>query len=122
MQHAINWFDLPAIDIRRAVKFYNAIFDISMTPTEMSGETSAFFPADDGGVGGAITQGEWFTPSDTAGPLIYLNAGNDLAVVLDRVEAAGGKVVVPKMPIPPHGCIGVFIDSEGNRVGLHSIH
>jgi predicted enzyme related to lactoylglutathione lyase len=54
--------------------------------------------------------------------LIYLDAGEDLTPVLGRVEPAGGKVVVPKTSIGEHGAIAVFIDSEGNRVGLHSLH
>ena len=55
------------------------------------------------------------------GPLIYLNAGPDVAPVLARVKANGGQVVIDKTLISDDmGYIGVFIDSEGNRVGVHS--
>jgi predicted enzyme related to lactoylglutathione lyase len=76
------------------------------------------------GIGGALadTGGTFHKPSATEGPLIYLNANPDLQGVLDKVEAAGGKVFVPKTEISPeYGFMGVFIDTEGNRIGLHSV-
>jgi predicted enzyme related to lactoylglutathione lyase len=122
MQHAISWFDLPATDIERATKFYNEIFQIVMVPQQGMDGMTAFFPFDAPlGVGGAISTGGWYTPSANAGPLIYLNAGADLSPVLGRVEGAGGQVIVPKTAIGENGAIAVFIDSEGNRVGLHSL-
>ena len=121
MNNAINWFDLPATDIDRAVKFYNAILQVNMVAQDGMGGKTAFFPYDAPlAVGGAISTGDWYKPSETAGPLIYLNAGDDLTPVLERVEPAGGKVIVPKTSIGENGAIAVFIDSEGNRVGLHS--
>jgi predicted enzyme related to lactoylglutathione lyase len=125
MKNAISWFDLPAKDIERAVKFYNHILQVNMVPTQGMDGMSAFFPYDAPlAVGGAInmSNSDFYTPSETAGPLIYLDAGEDLTPVLGRVEPAGGKVVVPKTSIGEHGAIAVFIDSEGNRVGLHSLH
>src|SRR4051794_38049348 len=121
MKNAINWFDLPATDIERAVTFYNAILQVNMVPQDGMGGKTAFFPYDAPlAVGGAICTGDWYKPSEAAGPLVYLNAGDDLSPVLGRVEAAGGKVIVPKTSIGEFGAIAVFIDSEGNRVGLHS--
>jgi len=64
----------------------------------------------------------FYKPSATDGPLIYLNGNPDLQIILDRVEAAGGKIIVPKTEInPDYGFMGVFIDTEGNRIGLHSV-
>lgn len=121
MKNAIHWFDLPATDIERAVKFYNTILEVSMVPQDGMGGKTAFFPYDAPfAVGGAITTGDWYKPSDAAGALIYLNGGDDLSPVLGRVEGAGGKVIVPKTSIGEFGAIAVFIDTEGNRVGLHS--
>jgi len=122
MKNAIHWFDLPATDIERAVNFYNIILQVNMVSQDGMGGKTAFFPYDAPlGVGGAITTGDWYKPSDTAGPLIYLNAGGDLDPILARVEGAGGKVIVPKTSIGEHGAIAVFLDTEGNRVGLHSV-
>ena len=74
-------------------------------------------------VGGALVDsGGFHKPSGTDGPLIYLNGNPDLQNILDKVEAAGGKIMVPKTVISPeYGDMAVIIDSEGNRIGLHSI-
>jgi uncharacterized protein len=73
------------------------------------------------GVGGGIVQGEGFEPSAT-GSLIYLNGGDDLSVPLSKVEAAGGKIVLPKTAIGPNGYMAHFMDTEGNKVALHSMN
>ena len=82
------------------------------------------FPLDDRmGVGGALVDsGGFHKPSQTDGPLVYLNGNPDLQNVLDRVEEAGGKIMVPKTEISPeYGFMAVIFDSEGNRIGLHSV-
>jgi predicted enzyme related to lactoylglutathione lyase len=120
MANALNWFEIPASDIERAKKFYNMIFEIKLTPMDgMEGYSMGMFPAEDG-VRGAVIQGEGYQPS-AEGSLIYLNAGDNLNKVLNRVEAAGGQVVMPKTGIGENGFYAYFIDSEGNRVGLHSM-
>ena len=123
--HAISWFELPATDLDRAQKFYEAIFEMTMVPLNLGNLQMRLFPLQDSrtGIGGAINKAEGFyKPSATDGPLLYLNANPDVQQVLDRVEAAGGKVVVPKTEISPeYGYMAVFTDSEGNRVGLHSV-
>ena len=83
------------------------------------------FPIDDPmkGIGGTIIDsGGFHKPSATDGPLIYLNGNPDVKIFLDRVEAAGGKIMVPKTEISPeYGYMAVFLDTEGNRVALHSV-
>jgi predicted enzyme related to lactoylglutathione lyase len=81
------------------------------------------FPLEDMmGVGGAIVDsGGFHKPSSTDGPLLYLNANPDVQNVLDKIEAAGGKIIVPKMSIGEYGFMGVLIDTEGNRIALHSV-
>ncbi|NIQ05072.1 MAG: VOC family protein, partial [Candidatus Korarchaeota archaeon] len=80
------------------------------------------FPAESGTVGGALIQKEeYYNPSDLYGPLLYLNANPDLQKVLDKVEGSGGKISIPKRLITEdNGYMAVIIDSEGNRVALHS--
>lgn len=125
MQNAISWFEIPTTDIDRAQKFYETIFGISMMPMEMPNIKMRMFPLDDmmTQVGGALCDsGGFHKPSATDGPLIYLNGNPDVQNVLDKVEAAGGKIIVPKTEISPeYGFMGVFIDTEGNRIGLHSV-
>jgi predicted enzyme related to lactoylglutathione lyase len=122
---AISWFEIPSIDINRAQQFYEAIFDIQMIPMDMPQLQMRMFPIENPmtGIGGAITKAEGFyKPSATDGPLIYLNANPDVQLILDKIEAAGGKIVVPKTQISPeHGYMAVFMDTEGNRVALHSV-
>ena len=124
-KNAISWFEIPATDIDRAQKFYEAIFRIKMMPLNTPQLQMRMFPIEDpmNGVGGAISLAEGFyKPSSTDGPLVYLNGNPDVQNILDRVEAAGGKIIVPKTQISPeHGYMAVFVDTEGNRVALHSV-
>ena len=125
MINAISWFEIPSIDLDRATKFYETIFEISLIPLEMPNFQMRMFPIDDPmtGIGGAVVHTQdFYVPSSTHGTLIYLNANPDVQIVLDRIEAAGGKIVVPKTQITPeYGHMAVFIDTEGNRVALHSV-
>jgi predicted enzyme related to lactoylglutathione lyase len=125
MDNAISWFEIPAIDIDRAQKFYETIFQIKMQNMDFTGIKMRAFPLDDPmkGVGGTIIDtGGFHKPSATDGPLIYLNGNPDLQIILDRVEAAGGKVSIPKREISPeYGYMGLFEDTEGNRIALHSV-
>lgn len=121
MKNVASWFAIPATDIERAMKFYSAIFDIEFHVEEMKDGPNAFFPMTEaGGVGGHIFADPKFKPSDE-GPLIYLNGGDDLNEVLHKVESAGGTIHTPKQLVADEiGYIGIFIDTEGNRLALHS--
>ena len=125
MKNAISWFEIGTTDLDRATKFYETIFQIKLTPLDLDNIKMRMFPIDDmmTGVGGALVDSKGFhKPSATDGPLIYLDGNPDLQLVLDRVEAAGGKVFLAKTEISAeYGFMGVFIDSEGNRIGLHSV-
>jgi predicted enzyme related to lactoylglutathione lyase len=125
MKNAISWFEIPTIDIERAQKFYEAIFQIKLEPLETDNFKMRMFPLDNpmNGVGGTLVKTDGFHfPSATDGPLIYLNGNPDVQIVVDRIEAAGGKVTVPKTKISDeYGYMAVFIDTEGNRIALHSV-
>ena len=125
MNHAISWFEIPSMDLERAQKFYETIFGIELIPLDVANIRMRMFPVDDPmtGIGGAIVHAEGFyAPSKTDGPLIYLNGNPDVQHVLDRIEGAGGSIMVPKTLISPeHGHMAVFIDTEGNRIALHSV-
>ena len=122
MENALNWFEIPATDFDRAVKFYGAILQSELYCSEMNGSKMAFFPQEDRGVGGAIVCGDGYKPS-VDGAIVYLNAGEDLSEILARVEPNGGKILMPKMQITEEiGSIAIFLDSEGGKVALHSQH
>jgi len=123
-KNAISWFEIPAVDLERAQKFYEAIFDIKMVPLDMPQLKMRMFPVESPmNIGGALCHSpNFYKPSTTDGPLIYLNANPDVQNVLDKIESAGGKIVVPKTEISPeYGHMAVFVDSEGNRIALHSV-
>lgn len=122
-QHFIVWFEIPATDIERAAVFYSKIFDTKIEVNNDMGIPMAFFPgiAEQMSVTGSLVQYEEYQPSKTHGPLVYLNGGKDLSTILNRVEGAGGKVTKEKTQISPEvGYMGIFIDTEGNRIALHS--
>lgn len=124
MRNAISWFEIPVSDINRATQFYETIFGIKLNPLDLTNIKMRMFPIDDPlGVGGALADSKGFhKPSRTEGPLIYLNGNPDLQKILDKVEGAGGKIMVPKTEISPeYGYMAVIFDTEGNRIGLHSI-
>ena len=124
MKNAISWFEIPASDLDRATRFYEAIFGVKLIPVDMESIRMRMFPLEDMmGVGGAVVDsGGFHKPSSTDGPLIYLNGNPDLQNVLSKVEAAGGKIMVPKTEISPeYGYMAVIVDTEGNRIGLHSV-
>ena len=122
MANAINWFEIPAADFDRAVKFYGTILQADLPISTMDGTQMGFLPGDakSGDVSGAVCYGEWYQPSEK-GAFVYLNGGADLSDILSRVSDAGGNVVVPKTQITEEiGYFAMFMDTEGNRVGLHS--
>ena len=117
MSHPVAWFEIPAADIARARRFYEAIFGFEMRPLEVGELRMALFPSR----GALCKHPSFYKPSADAGPLVYLSAEPDLAVVLGRVEGAGGRVVIAKRQISPdYGHMAVFVDTEGNRIALHS--
>lgn len=122
LKSAINWFEIPTTDFDRAVQFYSDIYDFEMPTRDMGRIKMGFFQHEQGaGIGGAVVSGEGYIPS-VDGTKIYLNAGADLSDVLNRVEAAGGKVVMGKTEIAPEiGYFAMIDDSEGNRIYLHSM-
>ena len=120
--NALNWFEISVADITRAKTFYDTIFGFEMSVADMMGMTMASFPIDmmSGKVGGALVLSPYHKPS-ADGVKIYLNGNPDLATVLDKVEAAGGKITMPKTQITPEiGFMAFIIDTEGNMIGLHS--
>ncbi|MBI5902421.1 MAG: VOC family protein [Deltaproteobacteria bacterium] len=126
-KNAINWFEIPVKNFDRGKKFYSSILDAEineMPHPQLTQLKFGILPFDmnmeNCGVGGAIVQGEGYEPSDK-GSLIYLNGGDDLSIVLSKVEKAGGKILLPKTSIGQNGFMAHFLDTEGNKVALHSM-
>ncbi|MDT0553815.1 VOC family protein [Urechidicola vernalis] len=125
MKNAVNWFEIPVTNYERAKTFYNTILNLEIQDYHMPEKNMEYgmFPYDmqGNGVGGAIVKMEGLNPSSD-GSTVYLNGGDDLSVALEKVESAGGTIIMPKMDIDENGFIAQFIDTEGNRVALHSMN
>jgi len=116
----VTWFEIPATDLNRAKAFYEHVLGVTLTIANMGGSEMAWFPMKQGAAGatGTLIKAEGYEPSQ-AGTLVYL-AVTDIEGSLRRVEAKGGKTLLPKMSIGEHGFIAHFQDCEGNRVAFHS--
>ena len=119
--NSLNWFEIPAVDVARSKKFYETIFGITMEDNVMDDNIMAFFPwkPGSGKATGALVQSPNHKPS-MEGTVVYLNANPAMDSVISKIEAAGGKVLMPKTSIGEHGNIAFIMDTEGNNVGLHS--
>ena len=117
----VGWFEIPVSDMDRAKQFYEVVFENKIKVQDIDGTLMGWFPDNDGvfGATGSLIKQDAYIPSEQ-GTLIYFMS-NDVQVELGRVEAAGGKIYQEKTKISEeHGCMAVFVDSEGNRVALHS--
>jgi uncharacterized protein len=118
MKNHIVWCDIPVKDINRAITFYSAVLGEKIEKQEYSGVAIAPFGSEDG-VGGCLHVTNETKPS-ADGPLIYLNCEGRLDAAVETVVKNGGQVLKPKHQIGPYGFRAVVLDSEGNRIALHS--
>ncbi|UII79417.1 VOC family protein [Flagellimonas sp. CMM7] len=120
MKSFVSLFEIPATDVSRAVNFYQRILDINIEVMEMPGMEMGIFPYEEQLVTGIIIKGEGYKPSSD-GVTIYLNGGDDLQIILDKIEKNGGKIMVPKTAhADESGFFALFLDTEGNKMGLNS--
>lgn len=120
--NAISWFEIPVRDMVRAKEFYTAVLLCELQDMNVGELQLAAFPIDQTtrGVSGALARGKGYVPRKD-GTVVYLNGGEDLQPILDRVPGAGGKVHTPKTEIGQGmGFFALIDDTEGNRVGLYS--
>ncbi|PZX51366.1 VOC family protein [Algoriphagus chordae] len=119
----VGWFEIPVKNMDRAITFYQKVFDCSLHKLDMGDFKMAMFPGEGGGKGAEgslVYHKDFYKTSKLAGALIYFSS-EDVSIELAKVKEAGGTVEIPKKMISPeYGYMGVFIDSEGNRIALHS--
>lgn len=122
MQNPLRWFEIATADLERAVHFYQTVFATELRRETCGDIAMAIFPYAEPYPSGALVAMPQLQPRDN-GTLIYLDGGDDLNAVLARIPAAGGQVVMEKTDLGNDiGHIALFIDSEGNRVGVYSQH
>jgi len=121
-QNMVSWFEIPVSDMDRAKTFYNRVFKIEIAVHDLGGTVMGWFPFAEGkaGASGSLIKNDAYKASETHGPLIYFGS-DDVSQEINRVTAAGGQVLKEKTQISPDvGYMAVFVDTEGNRIALHS--
>lgn len=120
MKSYVSIFEIPATDMSRAIDFYQQILGISIEKMDIPGMEMGILPYEGQLVTGVIVKGEGYQPS-AEGLTLYLDGGDNLQFILDKVETVGGTILVPKTAhADESGFFALFLDSEGNRMGLHS--
>jgi uncharacterized protein len=123
MKHvSVGWFEIPVENMERAIAFYEAVFDCTLDRHQMGPLDMAWFPWDESrlGAGGSLVKAEGFYKPSEEGTQVYFSS-DDVIIELNRIEKAGGKIIQPKTEIAPDiGYMALFLDSEGNRIALHS--
>lgn len=120
LRHAVGWFQIPVLDLKRAQSFYEYILEIKFLEPEE--QYYLHFPIEHGTIGGALVQTNKSSVSDDSKTMVYLNANPNLNMVLERVKKMGGKIIQDKRKINTEcGYIAIIEDSEGNKIGLHSM-
>ncbi len=119
MANALTWFEIPTLDLDRAVRFYETVLGVQLKRELFGGVPHAIFPAGQTDASGALIQDGHRKPSPE-GTLIYLDAAGKLDACLERIRGAGGTLLMPKTEIGAPGFIAVFRDTEGNSVALHA--
>jgi predicted enzyme related to lactoylglutathione lyase len=112
------WFDIPVADLDRANKFYAAVLGVKVDKVEMEGFRFSVLEHSEGN-GGCLVEDKGAISADK-GILLYLNADGRIHEAVDLAAANGGVVKEPIHPIGPNGFRAIILDSEGNRVALHS--
>lgn len=119
----VGWFEIPVNDMDRAIKFYEKVFDCTLNKQVMGDFQMAWFPGGEnsqGAMGSLVYHQQFYETSGYAGALVYFSS-EDCEIELSKVKDAGGEVQIPKRMIAPDiGFMGVFLDSEGNRIAIHS--
>jgi len=116
----VTWFDIPVLDLDRAINFYSNVLKIQLRKEQAGpGVGMAMLPREDGSVSGCLVQNMDTKPSES-GPLLYLNTDGQLDEAIDAVEKHGGRVIARRHSISPFGFRAIVMDSEGNRIALHS--
>lgn len=119
----VSWFEIPVIDMDRAVKFYEFVFNIKLEKKVMGELEMAWFPMFDESIGatGSLMKNKNYIPSKDGVKIYFTSPSGNLDEDLKKVIEAGGSIGKDKTLINEDiGYIASFVDSEGNKICLHS--
>ena len=122
----VGWFEIPVLKMDRAVKFYNSVFQIDIKVQQFGPTAMGWFPFPEDsnakGAGGSLIHNpDHYKPSDQGSLIYFTSRSGDINDELGRIEATGGKILRTKTQISEdHGYMALFLDTEGNRIALHS--
>jgi predicted enzyme related to lactoylglutathione lyase len=121
VEHLANWIEIPVVDLKRAKEFYGKVLNVKLTDMTVQDTAYAIFSIEDPYNCGALACGAFYKPSQE-GVVVYLDGGKDLSEILARVKTAGGSVLVEKTFLANEaGYFGMFLDTEGNKIGVQSM-
>ena len=120
MDHLSNWIEIP-VDIKRARNLYGDLLGVGLNEMQMGGNEYGLFELKDRFNTGCLVKGNGYVPS-MQGVVVYLKGGDDLSATLGRAEKAGWKILLKNTFLSKEaGHIAYLVDTEGNKVGLHSM-
>jgi uncharacterized protein len=119
VSNTVCWADIPVTDLERANKFYSAVMGTQLKKESFPGMEFVLLPHPESSVSGCLVAAKDNQPSAT-GPLVYLSVEGRIDAAIAAVKQGGGKILVDKTPIGPYGFRAIFLDTEGNRLALHS--
>ena len=111
----VNHLEISASDPKAAAEFYKAVFGWKIEVEESMNYVQ--FAAEEGGIGGAFTE---VSENNPAGTVLAHITTDDIEASLSKIEANGGKTIMPKTEIPGIGHFAIFSDPTGNKIGLYS--
>jgi predicted enzyme related to lactoylglutathione lyase len=120
MRNHLVWVDIPVLKLDRAIRFYSAVLGMQVEKVEYPGMAIGSIPHKDGEAAGCLFTSDTVKPS-ADGPLVYLNVHGRLDEAVEAVLACGGQLVQPKESMGPFGVRAIILDTEGNRIALHSM-
>ncbi|GMQ31535.1 VOC family protein [Algoriphagus confluentis] len=116
----VGWFDIYVANLEKAKEFYEQVFEVQLIELPIEWGKQALFPFNpqSPNISGAIVEKQGWEPGPS-NTIVYFET-EDCSLLEAKIENAGGKVIQPKMNIGEFGFVSIFLDSEGNTLGLHS--
>jgi predicted enzyme related to lactoylglutathione lyase len=119
MANTFVWADIPVADMDRARKFYAAVLEAEVPLMDGADGDVALLPMEPGDASGDLVKSDRATPG-APGVTVYLDSKGDPEGMIERAVNAGGQLAMPVSDMGETvGFIGYFIDTEGNRIGVH---